>query len=174
MLAQLSSVVICWLLAAIFALALHHKLTAWTRFKASFAAYKILPEAMLAPATVVLCIAESVTVLLLLALAPLGLLLGGALLAVYGLGIALNVARGRRHIDCGCGDEPTPVSWWTVSRNVTLVALAWAAYVVPPGPLGLSVIIVGIALALVAFGLYNAIEQLLANRGRHQRLWLGV
>ena len=174
MLAQLVSVVICWMLAAIFAHALHHKLTAWVRFKASFTAYQIVPAALLTPAAIVLCVGELTTVLLLVVLEPLGLLLGGLLLAVYGVGIGLNVARGRKHIDCGCGDEPTPVSWLVVSRNVVLVVLAWTAYITPLGPLNLWLAGVGMALALAAFGLYSAIEQLLANRGRHQRLWLGV
>ena len=175
-LSDVSVLVICWLLAAIFAVALRHKVVAWPRFKASFAAYKIVPDALVGLVAGGLVIAESIALIGLLLLQPLGLLLGGGLLAIYAMAIGINVARGRRHIDCGCGDEPTPVSLILIVRNAVLISLAITAYTLQPGLQGLSMwtAIVALSAVLVAFGIYLAMEQLIANRGRHQRLWLGV
>lgn len=175
-LSEVCVMVTCWLLAAIFAVALRHKVFAWPRFKASFAAYKIVPDAFVGVVAGGLVFAEGVAVIGLLLLQPLGLLAGGGLLAIYAMAIAINVARGRRHIDCGCGDEPTPVSLILVARNTVLIGLAVTAYALQPGLQTLSVwaVVVALSAALVAFGIYLAMEQLIANRGRHQRLWLGV
>jgi hypothetical protein len=173
---DVSVLIICWLLAAIFAVALRHKIVAWQRFKASFTAYRIVPEALVSVVAGLLVVTESVTLVALLWLQPLGLLLGGGLLAIYAAAIGINVARGRRQIDCGCGDEPTPVSLILVARNAVLICLAFTAYTLQPAlqELTLWAAVVALSAALVAFGIYLAMEQLIANRGRHQRLWLGV
>ena len=173
---DVSVLVTCWLLAAIFAVALRHKIVAWPRFKASFAAYRIVPEALVSMVAGLLVVAESVTLVALLWLQPLGLLLAGGLLAIYAAAIGINIGRGRRHIDCGCGDEPTPVSLILVGRNAVLIGLALTAYTLQPAlqELSLWAAVVAFVAALVAFGIYLAMEQLIANRGRHQRLWLGV
>ena len=49
---------------------------------------------------------------------------GAALLAVYAAAIGLNLARGRREIDCGCswGGASQPLSSWLLFRNAVLLA----------------------------------------------------
>jgi len=167
-----------WMLIGIFVLALLHKVRAWARFKASFAAYRLLPESLVAAAAGGLVIAEALTIVLLVIWNAWGCLLAAVLLLIYGAAIAVSVLRGRTHIDCGCGDEPTPVSWMLVLRNLCLVAIASGAWTLhAAGALadaGWLVGLVSLGLGLVGFGIYQAIEQLFANRGRHQRLWQGV
>ena len=168
--------VMCWLLAAIFAVALRHKVTAWVRFKAAFGAYQIVPERYVGFVAGALFITEFVTLIALLLMQPEALVLAAALLAIYAIAIAVNVWRGRRQIDCGCGDEPTPVSWTLVVRNMLLISLSLGAYLLQPVSYSLSwgVAVVAFSAAVVAFGIYSAVEQLIANRGRYERLWLGV
>ena len=56
-----------------------------------------------------------------------------ALLAVYGSAIAVNLARGRRHIDCGCGKPAArrEIGAWMVARNAVVTIAALAAAVLP-------------------------------------------
>ncbi len=168
-----------WLLAGIFAVALSHKGRAWPRFKAALAAYDIVPHLLVSPAALILAASEALALVLLLVWHPSGPPMAAVLLATYGVAIAVNVVRGRRHIDCGCGDEPVPVSWALVLRNICLIALAlWTARLHAGGALTDGAnwwsALIALALGLVGLGIYQAIEQLFANRGRHQRLWQGV
>src|SRR5262249_14927936 len=62
-----------------------------------------------------------------LAVAPTyGLAWAAALLGLYAAAIAVNLARGRRHLDCGCTGPALrrPISGWLVLRNLVLVAIA--------------------------------------------------
>ena len=168
--------VISWLIAGIFAQAVKHKLLDWPRFRASFVAYRIVPEGLVTVVGRGLTVVELVLVCGLIFLQPAALWLAAGVLSVYASGIAVNVLRGRQQIDCGCGDEPTPVSWLLVLRNITLVVMAIYASILAAASFELSVLsaLIALGLMVIAFVLYSAIEQLLANRGRHQRLWLGV
>ena len=168
-----------WGLAMVFSVALLHKVRAWPRFNASLAAYRLVPEALVGAAAGLLMASEALVVVLLVACHALAGLAASLLLSAYALAIAVSVLRGRTHIDCGCGDEPTPVSWSLVVRNLCLVGLALVATQLQiAGALNLGMQwltgLVSLALALVGFGIYQAVEQLFANRGRHQRLWLGA
>ena len=71
------------------------------------------------------------------------------------------------------------MSWALVVRNVCLVGLALVAAQLRTAAASDWVFdwlvgLVSLALALVGFGIYQAAEQLFANRGLHQRLWLGA
>ena len=52
------------------------------------------------------------------------LVAAAALLAAYGAAIGVNLARGRRHIDCGCVGPAArrPIGGWLVARNGVLAA----------------------------------------------------
>lgn len=63
---------------------------------------------------------------------PLAAIGAAALFAAYGLGIAINLGRGRRVIDCGCGGPPQPLSGWHLVRNIGLVVVALATALLPP------------------------------------------
>jgi len=168
-------VVISWLLAAVFAGACGHKVGEWQRFRAAFAAYRIVPEGLVGAVAGIVTLAEVLVVLALIILQPVGLIGAALLLGVYLVAISINLARGRRHIDCGCGDEPTPLSYRLLVRIGLLAGLAvWAGWAHGIAGVSWAAGFVALVAALVAFGIYMAVEQLIANRGRHERLWLGV
>src|SRR5262249_43406760 len=50
------------------------------------------------------------------------------LLGLYAGAIAINLARGRRDIDCGCAGPAArrPISGWLVARNLVLAGIALA------------------------------------------------
>jgi hypothetical protein len=52
-----------------------------------------------------------------------GALGAAVLLGIYALAMILQLLQ-KRVIDCGCGGQALPVSWWLVGRNVLL--MAWA------------------------------------------------
>ena len=55
-----------------------------------------------------------------------------ALLLTYAIAIAINLARGRRDLDCGCAgpNERRPIAAWMVWRNVG-IAILLAAVLLP-------------------------------------------
>ena len=66
--------------------------------------YRLLPDALVAPAAALLPGVELLVAAgLLLGFAPLAPLVAIALLLVFAAAMAINIGRGRRHIDCGCG-----------------------------------------------------------------------
>jgi methylamine utilization protein MauE len=101
-------------------------------FRAAVEGYEILPARIAGAASAGFVAIEGVLALGLVAPAGFGrsAALGGAavLFAVYALAIAINLARGRREIDCGCGGAAAhvPLSGWLVARNALLVAAALA------------------------------------------------
>jgi uncharacterized membrane protein YphA (DoxX/SURF4 family) len=94
-----------------------------------------------------------------------------ALLAFYALAIGINLARGRRDIDCGCGGVAQPLSWTLIVRNALLVSLAgWLATGTPvQRATGWLDVLVAVAAAVVAILCYAAAAQLGANRQRMVR-----
>jgi len=173
---DLGPVIVSWLLALIFGLASYHKITSWPRFLASMSAYKILPN-WIAPqlAGLALIFGEIAACTSLLALHHVGLILAMILLVLYLGVISINLIRGRTHIDCGCGDEPTPISMLLLVRNLVLVGFAYLAIqnLIGWSSLIWKISIFALASAGLFFGIYMIFEQMLANRGRHQRLWIG-
>ncbi|WP_420143357.1 MauE/DoxX family redox-associated membrane protein [Sphingobium sp.] len=97
--------------------------------------YRLLPRRLLMPAARALPLAEVATgAALLIGLHPLAVLTGMALLLLFAGAMAINIARGRGHIDCGCGHGALrhPIGWPLVTRNVMLAALL--ALRLPPAP----------------------------------------
>ena len=153
--------------AGVFALALGHKLRDPARFRATLADYEIVPDALVAPAAAGVAAAEGAIVcaLALPSLDPAGPLAAIALLGAYSLAIAVNLARGRRDIDCGClgPERRQPLSAWLLARNGTLAAAA-AALIAPHALRALiwldAVTIAGGSLVLAL--LWNAANRLAA------------
>ncbi|MFT7654213.1 MAG: hypothetical protein ACI9UU_003332 [Candidatus Azotimanducaceae bacterium] len=170
-----------WILIGVFLPAVVHKIKSWPRFLASMQAYKLLPVSLVKPAAMVL-VGLEISALVLLAggpfvgLASVGFIVAMLLLGVYFVAILVNVLRGRQFIDCGCGDDPTAIGWLVLLRNLMLVAVASLGWflVVDSAGIELTAYLLGICLALIGWGLYQAAEQLLANRTTHQRLWMGL
>ncbi len=136
-------------------------------FRAAVENYRLLPEPMAAPAAWLLPIVEVLSGVLLLfpETCAAGSLLAVALLLVVTGAVAINLLRGRREIDCGCGGlSSQPLSWVLVARNLVLALFAWPAAQQGMGRslfLGDYVTLAGAVLALV--GLYVCTNQLLSN-----------
>lgn len=159
-----------------------HKLGDMTRFVGIVADYRLLPGNLVRPAAYLLAVLEIALGVgwLIPALRPQHLpvlyWLSALLLLIYALAITINLARGRRHIDCGCGfaagpDSGSgvtahPLSAWHVLRNLVLVTLA----LLPLGgiahrePVLLDHVVLVLALGALLF-LYAALNQLLGNQG---------
>lgn len=119
--------------ALLFATAARHKLRDRTAFAATLAAYRVLPAAATDAAGVGIAVVEVAIAVawLVPGAGPVAALATIALLGAYGAAIVLNLARGRRTIDCGCGigGAPQPISAWLVARNAGLAGVAWWAAV---------------------------------------------
>jgi hypothetical protein len=158
-------------LVVVFMLAVLHKMRDFTRFRASMRAYEIIPDMFLVLFAPLVIALELLTVVLLFVHEGRGAMLGFALLGTYTLVMALNLARGRAEIDCGCGDLPTPLSGWLIIRNMALMALALGTRTHPDvnGSPGAWVLVCAGVAGVTA--LYLIAEQLLANvpfaQGRH-------
>jgi len=155
----------------LFLLAALHKLTALQQFRVTFTAYQLLPAGLVAPVSILLPIIEALLgVAWLLAIMPVQTAIASAgLLACYTMGIAINLLRGRIHIDCGCSmgshaGRDQQLSWGLVIRNSILIMAALTATLPASGrTIGLvdyvTLVAGGLAIAL----LYGAANQLLSN-----------
>jgi len=162
-------------LALLFAAAAVHKARDLRAFRAVLADYRLLPAASVPIAALLLVALEGS----LAAALPLPLWRGAtpwaaaALLTVYTGAIAVNLARGRRHIDCGCGGPAAsrPLGPWLLARNAFLIAAALALTAAPaPRALApLDVVTVAGGVASLAL-LYAAADQLIAAWPAHSRL----
>jgi hypothetical protein len=166
-------------LAALFLAAVAHKLRDRRRFGATLADYQVLPGALVGPAALGVVTAELAIVGMLVApgLSRAGAASAGALLVVYGAAIGVNLARGRRHIDCGCmaAAARRPISGWLVVRNLVLVAVALAGLLPVRSRPFLWIDAVTVAGAtMVLAALYTSIERLLAEAPRLASLRSGA
>lgn len=157
--------------ALLFATAALDKLRDPRGFREALGGYRLLPSTWLAPTAIGLPFAELATALALATpgLAGAGAAAGAGLLVLYAAAIGVNLLRGRRTIDCGCGGPGgrKPIGSALVWRNAGLVAaLLLAAR--PSSPRvwtwldGVTLVAGVTTLAL----LYAALDVLLANRGR--------
>lgn len=116
------------LLALLFASAAWHKLSDLAAFRIVLHDYQVLPRALITPATALVVAVE----IALAAAFPWTRAAGVAawtamgLLAVYACAITINLARGRRTLDCGCASSAyrQPLSEWLVVRNAALIGAA--------------------------------------------------
>ncbi|WP_295525883.1 MauE/DoxX family redox-associated membrane protein [Novosphingobium sp. Chol11] len=137
-------------------------------FPGVLANYRLLPGSWIAPVAVVLPWAELVIGLALLAGGqPLAILPAALLLCAFAAAMAVNIARGRRQIDCGCGRSQLrqPLSWLLVARNLVLAAMLLPRLL--PAPTS-SALDLGLALAggvglFTITMLFNAIGALAAS-----------
>lgn len=120
-------------LAALFAVAALHKARDAEAFRAALAGYRLLPVRALGAVARALPAAEFGLALALLVprTGRIAAASGAALLALYSGAVALNLLRGRRRIDCGCGGVARPLSAGLLARNAVLVAAAGVAALAP-------------------------------------------
>jgi hypothetical protein len=126
---QIGSLAACVLVALLFLAAGIDKLRHRDLLPGVIANYRLLPEALVAPAAWLLPPVELAVAagLLLGPLAGFGLmpaLAATGLLLLFAAAMAINIGRGRRHIDCGCGHAGLrqQLGWGQVLRNLVLAA----------------------------------------------------
>lgn len=152
--------------AALFGWAAVHKLRARKAFAATLAEYQLVPKGLVAFAAFVLALVELATAAMLLwpDTRLIGAIAGVALLVIYASAIAINLVRGRKDLDCGCGLQPRVIGGWMVARNLivaALLALLW----LPTSDRALGAVdLVTIAGALAIGGLLYASIELLLGR----------
>jgi hypothetical protein len=154
-------------LAAVFALAAYHAMRDWTVFGGIVEQYHVAPRWLAQLAARILPPLESVVAvcLVLPATSRVGATLGMGLLALFTVAIAINVARGRVSIDCGCGGaNGQKLSRALVVRNLIMMlglALAWAAPNWELVDAATAIGIMGASVTLIV--LYFVANQLMTN-----------
>jgi hypothetical protein len=177
MLDPVIGVLIIACLALLLASAALHKLRDLRRFTEILRAYRLLPAGAerLAPLVPLTELALAVG-LLITPLRALAISLGIVLLLGYAAAIAVNLARGRRDLDCGCGagDAARPIAPWMIARNLVLVLLLtvsltpWQLRPLSPT----DALTVGAGLAVAAL-LYESLDRLLGRLGPRTALLRG-
>jgi hypothetical protein len=145
-----------------------HKLRDLGRFTEVFIAYRVLPAAAARRAAGLIPVLELAVAFALLVSPsrrwPIAAAIG--LLLAYAAGLALNLARGRLELDCGCSTlgGRRPIAAWMVWRNLGLACALGAALgpwaLRPLGGTDLLTIAGGVAAAAI---LYAAIDRLLGD-----------
>jgi hypothetical protein len=156
-------------LALLFATSAYHKARDVSRFEAILAEYRLLPSCTTAAAARALPLVE-IGLAATLAFPPTAgsaSLVAAALLSIYSLAIGINLARGRRNIDCGCGgDAEQSLGTGLLARNALLICVAVGGSMpVPNGARALSpfdAITIAFGLATLALA-WQAAGQLRSN-----------
>jgi hypothetical protein len=137
-------------------------------FGAAVENYRLLPGALVPTVAIGLPLLEAAAGAMLLPpeTAAVGSVIALSVLCLTTTAVAINLFRGRREIDCGCGGlSHQPLSWTLVLRNLALMA---AAVVVMHGDVERHLVwldyLTVAATVLALFGLYAVFNQLLANR----------
>lgn len=158
--------ILAFAIALLFGHACWHKWHAGLRFEAQLAEYRLLPNALVPAAARVLMVVELLVALALLL--PLtrqpAAVVATCLFAGYALAMAINLARGRHHIDCGCGDTPQLLNPWLVIRNLALVAasVVLALPTSPRAPMTMDLVL-GLLSFCALVMVWLTLEQLLTN-----------
>lgn len=120
-------------LVLLFGSAAFHKLRDRLEFTGVLAGYRVLPAGIVPTAAVAVAAAELVIAAALAAGSMVGPAGAVVLLAIYSLAIGINLARGRRTIDCGCGalGARQPIGEWLLVRNALLVGAALTLVAAP-------------------------------------------
>lgn len=151
-----------------------HKFTNLARFSATLEAYALLPSRLVAIVAMLLPILELGAALALVAPATrvAGAVAASALMLAYSLAITINLARGRRDLDCGCETfgRRRPIAPWMLARSALIIGAALIA----AAPRSVREMTITDALTVVGglavlVPLYLAADELLANRDAAQR-----
>jgi hypothetical protein len=143
------------------------KLLHWTAFRGVVGSYRLLPEWLVVPFASILPPVEfalGVSVALRVAM-PWAGFFAAALLLLFAIAMAVNLARGRTYIDCGCFQSALrqSIGWHLVARNCVLAGLAVMVAASASYPTQESLLWLPTILAAVTFyALYLAINSIWA------------
>ena len=164
------SLTIALSVALLFAAAASHKVRGWQEFQAVLRNYDLVPGRMVPGFAALLIALESGVALLLLfsATRGVGAVMSCALLTLYAVAMAINLARGRVNLDCGCVGfgRRQPIRPWMVVRNLAIGAVVLVA----KGPttartlealdiVSISGAVISVALLYVAHGLLESVPR---------------
>jgi len=158
----------------VFLLAAMQKASHWRVLAGVVANYRLLPRRMAWPAAAVLPPVEMILAILLLSMqfGPWPAAAAMALLGLFAVAMAINIARGRDHIDCGCGESflRQTLNWPLVARNLLLAGLLAPSLAMTGGmnmPLVLNGVAAGVGLFLL-YLLFNILAALPMERRGHR------
>ena len=159
----------CRLLGAlVFAAAVAGKVAHRHELAGVVANYRLVPDALAAVAAWMIVGLEILVVVSLAGGLYLeaGASLAIALLWVFALAMGINLARGRREIDCGCFQSGLRqrLSWGLIGRNLVLSGALAPLLAAAAAPGAALQWVDGVGGGLVAYGLYRAFDQLLSLR----------
>ncbi|HVW70526.1 MAG TPA: MauE/DoxX family redox-associated membrane protein [Steroidobacteraceae bacterium] len=151
------------LVALIFLTAALGKLRHRAVLRGVVANYRLLPE-LAVPAFAFALSPVEVAVAAGLLFAPVGWpeVLAAVLLTAFAMAMGINIARGRRHIDCGCFQSALKqtLSWVLVARNAGLVLLLSVPLIVPEGALSAAAAMEALLTGTVLFVLLQSLNVL--------------
>lgn len=138
------------------------------RFADIVTAYRVLPDALSrSVACLIPCLEAAMAAALVWEPSRHGAAMAAAgLLIAYAAGLAVNLLRGRRDLDCGCGAarDRGPIAAWMVWRNVLLAAaLGVAALPWSPRSLDLTDLLTIAGSLTVTAALYAASDRLFGD-----------
>lgn len=166
----------CRILATgLFAAACAHKLHDPRAFRRTLAAYRVLPRPLVTSVgALVIAIEGGVAVAFWVpGCEAVAAAVGAAMLLVYAAAIGMNLARGRRDLDCGCsfGRRGQPISPALVARNAVLAgACALAARPLARSSLSSGEVAVALATAVGLMLAHRVFETLQSNAPAVARL----
>lgn len=172
--------VLRWALAGVWLLAAVHKAADPGAFRAAVAGYRLVPGPLAgAVARTLFCIELAVAAgLVIPATSGRAGLAGAALLALYAGAMTVNLARGRRDLDCGCSAPGTarPLGEELLVRNGVLAALSLVAALPPASRQlewldGFTVAAGAATLLLLHFGTEVALANAPRSRSLGRRAW---
>lgn len=159
------------LMALVFLSAGIAKIRNWTAFEGVIANYRLLPNFAVRPVSYLLPPSEILLGAALAASAPGADWLAAGLLCLFAVAMAINLARGRSQIDCGCFNSALKqhLRWSLVARNVGMALLLAAAAGSAAAPLDSSLLLgsLGGIAFFVLFQCANALLAIPAFRQRH-------
>jgi uncharacterized membrane protein YphA (DoxX/SURF4 family) len=157
------------ILSYIFVVAGVHKFRDLVEFRSTLENYQVLPMFLLSLFVYLVPILELLTgfALLVPVTSEFAAVSAGVLLFMYLFAIGINLVKGRRAIDCGCGGtgQKQNISEWLLLRNGVLM---FFAYCVTASVQGRALIwldwVVAILATVIACLFYNIVNQLLVNK----------
>ena len=157
-----------YFLALILVVAALPKLRQPDEFHGVVANYRILPDRLVSPFAQLLPWLELICAagLLFVATAAHALLFASGLLMMFSVAVAVNLLRGRTHIDCGClrgAARGAGIGWYHAVRPLILACLAvMTAMAAGAGTASPVQIALAMAAATMAAILYIAADKLIA------------